>query len=73
MGVCMLQLSDEWLLITHSPIPLLQRLRRGADVRSGDAEVDSALLAALSSMPQVSNVRSFRSEEDLREGRPGQP
>jgi hypothetical protein len=69
----MLQLSDEWLLITHSPIPLLQRLLRAAAARPEHADVDGALLAALSSLPEVSNVRWFRSEQDLRARRAVRP
>lgn len=70
---CMLQLSDEWLLITHSPVSLLQRLRGRAGISAEHARLDAALVTALSSIPHVSNVRWYRSEGDLRAGRSGQP
>jgi hypothetical protein len=70
---CMLQLSDEWLLITHAPVSWLQKLRGATDFSSEHARLDTMLMGVLSSMPQVSNVRWFRAEEDFRADRPGEP
>jgi hypothetical protein len=70
---CLLQLSDEWLLITHARRSLLQRLRGDVGMSADHAKLDAALVTTLSSIPHVSNVRWFRSEEDLREGHAGQP
>ena len=70
---CILQLSDEWLLITHPQTPMLKRLFGGRDSSREHTDVDAALLKALSAIPKVSDVRWFASEADLRAGRAGQP
>jgi hypothetical protein len=70
---CILQLSDEWLLITHVPVSFLDRLRRRGGDSAEHGRLDAALLTALSSLPDVLNVRWFGSEGDFREGRSGQP
>ncbi len=70
---CMLQLSDEWLLITQSRLPLLLRWLGGAGVSLEHQRLDAAILAVLSAVPHVSNVRWFRTQEDLRQGRESPP
>jgi hypothetical protein len=70
---CMLQLSDEWLLITHRHLPLLRKLFGAPALSAGHAKFDSALVGLLASLPFVSNVRWFRTHDDLRHGRTGQP
>jgi hypothetical protein len=70
---CVLQLSDEWLLITHPRVSWLERLVGGGRTAADHATLDAALVDTLSAMPSVSNVRWFRSEADVRERRASQP
>jgi hypothetical protein len=70
---CMLQLSDEWLLITQSRLPLLRRWFGGAGLSPEHEKFDAAVLTVLSAVPHVSNVRWFRTQEDLRQGLASQP
>ena len=70
---CMLQLSDEWLLITHMHVPILQRLFGSSAMSAEHAKFDAALVSVLPSVEDVSNVRWFQTEDDLRHERAGQP
>ncbi len=64
---CMLQLSDEWLVITHTPTPTFRRLLGGGSGQSEEHDrFDAAIVAALGRMPAVSGIRWHRSEADLR-------
>ena len=70
---CMLQLSDEWLLITHVRVPLLRRLFGGSRGTAAHGRLDSALVAAASALAGASNVQWFRTEDDLRQRRASYP
>jgi hypothetical protein len=70
---CMLQLSDEWLVVTHTPSPMFRRLLGGPGQSAAHDRFDAAAVRALAVVPAVTNVRWFRSEDDLKSGNAGHP
>ena len=70
---CMLQLSDNWLVITQPVVPLMRKLfGRGADTEAY-RRVAVAFMAVARSASEISNIRWFNTEEDFRQGREGGP
>jgi len=58
----------------HAVTPaVVLRWLGGAGVSLEHERLDAAILAVLSAVPHVSNVRRFRTQEDLRQGRASQP
>lgn len=65
---CMLQLSDNWLLIVKPGASPLRRLFRTRVNTAGHERVSVALRAVAQSEPLMKNVRWFATEDDLRLG-----
>ena len=70
---CMLQLSDNWLVITQPEVPLIRRLFGRGVSPGADRQFALALMAVARSASEISNVRWFKTEDDFRRGRDGGP
>lgn len=67
---CMLQLSDNWLVIVKAETPLLRRLFGAGTGGQALQIVSAALRAAAQGEPTFSNVRWFDSEAEFRRSGP---
>jgi len=68
---CMLQRSDNWLLISRPQVPLLKRLFAKGDAGDAHQRVCTAIDSVLHGDPRFSNVRWFTESEFHSHG-PGQ-
>lgn len=67
---CMLQRSDQWLVITKLEVPLFKRLVGRQGDQAAHRRVCEALHSAALSIPGVSGIRWFTAEE-FQHQRPG--